>query len=313
MDKRPDFFKRLFHAVSNVRPIVWISIYLLNVPLFAFLYWLLPAGEFRIPDGGSADFWSWLYYSIVTLTTLGFGDYTPTLPAAQIITAVEVLCGLTTIGFFLNAVGSMKSDIIIETEQERQRLLHQSSETEKLKRNVPIALHTLNTFLAYCHAVTTPYPERIKSEDSEYNPNFRFADMADLYKPSGLPADHTSRPAVEGFLHCLENTSLYLDSLQQKVDLSLWPRLLEDCFSFVANTQMFSSGEDIRDLRHDRRIPDIEHLIATTTQDIPDQKPEMPDVSGERTSLLAPFDELFHLIRANANAALRIETALTRL
>ena len=57
-----------FHAASMVRPIIWIASYVALVPVFALIYWWLPDGQFRIPDGAGTDFGSWLYYSIVTIT-----------------------------------------------------------------------------------------------------------------------------------------------------------------------------------------------------------------------------------------------------
>ena len=98
--------RHFFHVVSNIRPIVWIGLYVVVTPVFALIYMALPDWQFRIPDGAGTDFGSWLYYSIVTITTLGFGDYTPAHGWAQAVTAVEVMCGLIFLGLFLNAVGN---------------------------------------------------------------------------------------------------------------------------------------------------------------------------------------------------------------
>lgn len=230
--------KQFWHKVSNVRPIVWISLYVCLIPLFAVFYWLLPPGNFRIPEGGDEGFGGWLYYSIVTITTLGFGDYTPAHAAAQWVTAIEVMCGLVTIGFFLNAVGSMKSDIEVETELEKQHKLHEAAQTEKLIKNSPVCIHKLNTFLEYCYAVTTPLSFR--KERLSYNPEFAEDDMQDMLRPSGLADDHSTRPAIDSLMACSASTCLFLDSLQARIDLSLWPQLLEDCFAFVANFQMLT-------------------------------------------------------------------------
>ena len=170
-----DRIRHFFHQVSNIRPIVWIGLYVAITPLFALIYWALPDPQFRIPDGAATDYGSWLYYSIVTITTLGFGDYTPAHGWAQAVTAVEVMCGLVFLGFFLNAVGSMKSEIDVESEIEKQRKAHFELEKEKLLKTIPVLLHTLNTFLAYCYAVTTPKADR--TSDSKYNPDFKFSDM----------------------------------------------------------------------------------------------------------------------------------------
>lgn len=66
--------KHFWKVVSNVRPIVWICLYICLMPLFALVYYLMPDGQFRIPQDAGTDFGSWLYYSIVTITTLGFGE-----------------------------------------------------------------------------------------------------------------------------------------------------------------------------------------------------------------------------------------------
>ena len=229
-----------FHVVSNIRPIVWIGLYVCVTPIFAFIYLLLPEGQFRIPEGDTTGFGSWLYYSIVTITTLGFGDYTPAKGAAQAVTAVEVMCGLIFLGLFLNAVGAMKSEIDVESEVEKQRRMHHAKEHDKLISSLPMVLHALNVFLAYCYAVTTPIIKR-KEDEARYNPDFTFQDMEDMEKPTGLPFDTTHIPAIDRLMGSASQTSLVLDSLQQRVDLTLWPRLLENCFAFVANWQLFSN------------------------------------------------------------------------
>ena len=139
--------RHFFHVVSNVRPIAWIGLYVALVPVFAVIYSLLPEGQFRIPDGGGVDFGSWLYYSIVTITTLGFGDYTPAHGMAQCVTAIEVMCGLIILGFFLNAVGSMKSEIDVESEIEKQRRLREAEQRDKLVKAAPSILHVINRFI----------------------------------------------------------------------------------------------------------------------------------------------------------------------
>lgn len=303
--------RHFFHVVSNVRPIVWICLYISVTPLFALIYWALPDSQFRIPDGAGTDFGSWLYYSIVTITTLGFGDYTPAHGWAQAVTAVEVMCGLVFLGFFLNAVGSMKSELDVEAEIEKQRLLHAAAEKEKLTKSVPALLHNINGFLAFCYAVTTPPSQRDKTAP-EFNEEFRIQDMRDLYRPSGLAADSTGTPAVEGLLKSASRTSLALDSLQNKVDLSLWPELLDDCFAFVAGYQMFSATDALAsrmtliiDDGKNITVGEAEKRISATIAGWKDTD----DAKNDRT--MAPILELYRFIRENGRVARRIETALT--
>ena len=305
-----DRLKHFFHVVSNIRPIFWIGLYVCLTPIFATIYWALPDGQFRIPDNAGTDWGSWFYYSIVTITTLGFGDYTPAHGWAQAVTAIEVMCGLVFLGFFLNAVGSMKSEIDVESEIEKQKRAHFSLEKEKLIKSFPSLLHSLNLFIDYCWATTTPLDSR-NSENENYDPDFKFSDLRDLFKPSGLPNDHSGMPVVVRLLKSASQTSIALDSLQSRVDLTLWPDLLEDCFAFVANFQLFSNTDIL--FTHPQSILknedgafseiEISTKIAAWNQPV--------SFSGQPE--LQPIGELFFFIKENADLAQRIETMITEI
>ncbi len=299
-----------FHVLSNVRPMVWVLFYLALVPIFAVIYWALPDGQFRIPDGSGTEFGSWIYYSIVTITTLGFGDYTPAHGWAQTFTAVEVGFGLVVMGLFLNSVGSMKSEIDVTSEVEKQKRAHFELEKDKLQKSLPVLLHNISKFLAYCYAVTTPVSKRQK-DGGEYNPDFTIQDMADMFKPSGLDIDKTNIPAVDRLLKKAAQTSLCLDSLQSRVDLTLWPDLLEDSFSFVADYQMFSSADDLAD--HPGMLLTAEQQAEAGTVEEKISKAiaswEGP-VNLEAESPLRPVAELYYFIKGTAAAATKLEQAL---
>lgn len=304
--------RHFFHVVSNIRPIVWIALYVFLMPVFAFIYWGLPDSQFRIPEGAGTDYWSWLYYSIVTITTLGFGDYTPAHVWAQLVTAIEVMCGLVILGFFLNAVGSMKSEIDVESEIEKQKQAHSALEKQKLIQCIPTIMHTLNTFLSYCYAVTTPLSKR-NDDNAEYNPDFSFDDMADLFKPSGLPSDNTRLPAVARLIKCATHTSLSLDSLQNRIDLSLWPEILENCFAFVANYQMFSSTDSLSG-QASYLLSDNPATESEAEQKISSEISAYKGLPNSKNAGdLQPVVELYFFIKDNAKRAIQLEQELTRL
>lgn len=289
-----DWFRHFFHVVSNVRPLVWISGYVLLIPIFGLLYWMVPVEQFRMPAGEGISYGNWLYYSIVTITTLGFGDYTPAGWLAQLLTSLEVMCGLMLLGFFLNAVGAMKSEMDLSTERERQRALHAAKEHDKLVKSIPLVVHRINAFMAYCYAVSTPEAKR--KDVHEYDSKFVLSDMVDMYKPSGFPDDNSGLPAAEVLMRQSGKMSLCLDSLQTRIDLSLWPDLLEACFSFVANYQLLDSMLNLCK-------PVDTNLIASATH-ISDQP---------ANGVLRPVVELYLFIKENADLAIRIEALLTKI
>jgi hypothetical protein len=74
-----------------------VVVYLLMAMLWADLYRLLETvapGSFDMPDGQiQNDRILYLYFSLVTITTLGYGDMTPLTDRAAGLATVEALCG----------------------------------------------------------------------------------------------------------------------------------------------------------------------------------------------------------------------------
>lgn len=305
--------KHFFHVISNIRPIIWIGVYLCAMPIFALIYYWMPDTQFRIPDGGSTDYGSWLYYSVVTITTLGFGDYTPAHGWAQAVTAIEVAFGLSIFGFFLNAVGAMRSEIDVTSAVERQRLVHQSEEKDKLIKNIPVLLHRINNFLAYCYAVTTPEEKR-DTLPNEFNPSFTIRDMRDMYLPSGLPFDNSTKPAVEQLLSCARDTALFLDSLQSRIDMTLWPKLMNDCFSFVASSQLFHAQDSML-IHPDRMMCNDQSLKVCDARKLISEGIATWRGPAQVTddNPLNPVVELYIYIKANADMAHDISTLVTEI
>lgn len=84
------------------KEIKWISTLPLSILLFSLLY-LLPSVELKSGSGGGVDKWGdTTYFSIVTITTLGYGDITPINGSAKMLTALESILGLVLLGIILN-------------------------------------------------------------------------------------------------------------------------------------------------------------------------------------------------------------------
>jgi hypothetical protein len=60
-------------------------------------------GSFRLPEGGDLDT-QLLYFSLITVTTAGFGDITPALSTAQIAVALEAALGTLYIAILIGRI-----------------------------------------------------------------------------------------------------------------------------------------------------------------------------------------------------------------
>jgi voltage-gated potassium channel len=83
-----------------IMPIMaFITFYLLLVVVFACLYRIADLTTLQPQFALHAEpvrlkFVDALYYSVATITTLGFGDFSPSLPLARALTGLEVVCGV---------------------------------------------------------------------------------------------------------------------------------------------------------------------------------------------------------------------------
>lgn len=83
--------------------------FMLLIPIFAAYYWT-PSATFAFSNSGIEGVVSSFYLSVITITTLGFGDISPTNTFAMILTSMESLLGITLIGLFLNALSHQHSE-----------------------------------------------------------------------------------------------------------------------------------------------------------------------------------------------------------
>lgn len=103
------FFRELWDTFKDPRYrglLLWVGVLLVGGTVF-----------YRQVEG-----WSWVdavYFCVITLATIGFGDLTPTTPAAKIFTIVYVFIGLSFFVSFFNLLAKERKAIYRErTDQE---------------------------------------------------------------------------------------------------------------------------------------------------------------------------------------------------
>jgi len=74
------------------------------------------------PKLASGYWWRMVYFSAVTVTTLGYGDITPITNSARMVVASEAVLGITFAGLFLNAVTSRER----QSKKQSDRMLFDS-------------------------------------------------------------------------------------------------------------------------------------------------------------------------------------------
>lgn len=131
-----------FLDVTSYAPLTYGMIYMANILIFSLVYGFIFADDFK---GDSVGYVQSLYFSVVTVTTLGFGDLTPRLDQAPLLLVVtfQVILGVITIGLFLNSISHKLS----ERKDHAQKEFEEEVENTNLKKLLTILRPTIVSYL----------------------------------------------------------------------------------------------------------------------------------------------------------------------
>lgn len=91
--------------ISIPNPLRYFFGYIGLIVVFGIVYW-----QFSIfLDVTVGNIVEGLYFSVVTMTTLGFGDISPKSDIGRIVVSLQALSGVTLLGFFLNALSHART------------------------------------------------------------------------------------------------------------------------------------------------------------------------------------------------------------
>jgi hypothetical protein len=94
-----------FKSISIPNPIRYFLGYIGLILIFSVVYWQFSS----FLDISVGSFVEGLYFSVVTMTTLGFGDISPKSDIGRIVVSLQALSGVTLLGFFLNALSHARA------------------------------------------------------------------------------------------------------------------------------------------------------------------------------------------------------------
>jgi hypothetical protein len=104
-DDHPNWFRVWWFFADCGRSFMrWAAWCIVIACLFGFVFWGMGTENFKIPEGHSP--FAYFYYSIVTFTTLGFGDIVPMTLCGRILVTLEVILGYIGLGGLISILAN---------------------------------------------------------------------------------------------------------------------------------------------------------------------------------------------------------------
>lgn len=125
--------------IINYKPVFYACSYIVLAALFSLIFYVW--GHYLGISNEGVDS---IYLSLVTITTLGFGDITPSTDLGKIIVSLEALFGIITIGLFLNSLSHAYS---AELKQNEDNLAKERKETLRKALEIHVCL-ILDVFMS---------------------------------------------------------------------------------------------------------------------------------------------------------------------
>lgn len=225
--------KGFFKKLTNQRPIVYGVCYLSLIPLYAIAFTFLPESSLQLNNHNPSVF-SNLYFSIITITTLGYGDITPVGKVGQLLTASESVLGIILIGLFLNSLSHQHGIEVQENEKQIQQKRDEERAIERFSAFNQLVELKIKRYIIYLNPITTPISGR---ETDNVNENFSFNDMKDLFKTTLRLTDNSFTPAIEYYFESLKEL---VESLEELVKLGYtqrWPEIESLCLEFIETSK----------------------------------------------------------------------------
>ena len=273
----------------RIKPLTVFGFYIVAILVFALLYSFIPGA---ITQGGLGILES-VYFSTVTITTLGYGDISPVSDLGKILTAIQAVLGILIIGLFLNSLGQAIGDQLKKTQDEEIQKRISEQNLQRLRAFCPYFFQISNELQFAVVELTTPI-DKI-SPNSIPNPVFEFPDMENMFKNSVMARNGLFKPAIRSYYEILDTYISELRVLLTIYDVSKDPDIYNNGFAFLKAARESDFREDLY-LYEETQRKNVGRLKELVIKMIKESGPEPNAEAFQGNRLYAPL-RLFHFLR----------------
>ncbi len=223
------------------KPRLYGGLFFLVIIVFGLVY-----AAFSSTINGVNNLGNALYFSIVTITTLGFGDVTPANGWGQTLVGLEAISGVVLIGMFLNAISESQTRMLAELDKQRSLEERKAMAQAKLRQYYLLQKTIMVNYLVGAYVVVTPLEKRKFDIDVMHDQfHFTFNDMGDLYQMSLLLTQSFNKKSIEVYFEAQDRLYSELRTMIDNIDLSYWENLENLIHTYMKQCNDFGFRDSI--------------------------------------------------------------------
>lgn len=274
---------KTLELIKNIfeKPLLFVFLYILTIPIFAiFYYCFTELSQFEFTDS--------LYFSVVTITTLGYGDITPQIDITKFLASSEAILGIVLVGLFLNSLSHRISYRATKKEKEVQLQKDIEKQRDKFTNFNKLVNQSINRHYKYIAIISNTKDV----ENPKANKNFPFNNLQDLYKPTLQLTDNLLGTTVELYYESQRNLIEKLENLVSLGFLENWKELEDLCLEYILNIKNSDVSNFI--LAQQNTFAKDEKLSDFASKMI---KNHTGEVKPENGNLITPYIYLYYQIK----------------
>ncbi len=275
------------------------------IPIFAVIYYILPTNCWNTESNAFFSFWHSIYFSIVTITTLGFGDIYPITTCSRMLVSLESIGGVVFIGLFLNALSSEQAKKVSELEEKRHNDDLFEIERNKLNLQRKMFKTRINRYLLSAYCLITPIEKRKFTNIKISIDEITFNDMYDMFEPTLLLTQNLKTSSLEMFLQTQDELFDEMSDLLKMVNVGCWTDLLIPMNNFMLHCVEFDYKDSLLGIKQTLQGKAATDFYSEFIKNYNEELRFKPSNTANQ------FIALYNLIIKNLKEIQRIQNALS--
>lgn len=289
----------IFKALGSIHPLKIGLSYLALIIISAFLLYLCP--EFKLISSTINDpnsFSSSIYFTLVTITTLGYGDILPDNELTRILVIFVSFSGVALTGLFLNSLAHTISKITQLEDAKKVKSEKLENEVERFMDLAILLKQNFDDFKLAATSLITPWEKYSAIIDTSplMKLDFKINDLKDLFKINTLRKFPLSKTKIEVFYSNFDILNNNLDQLLKLGYFNFNKELLQLVINYLSSSKLIDTRDNILHFaRSNQETKESIHLmLSTAKEDV--QITEMANVIDDYIVLMGQIQQTVNLI-----------------